>query len=278
MAISIEHRFYGGSIPNNDRSTANLKYLTVEQNLADTAFLLEQIQKNVTLDGSKPRVVINFGGSYSGATSAWFREKYPTVTDGAYFSTNVFSPNHASPQPWTLSSNSPTNPVHRNTMLAGAVSSSGVVNAIWQFENFDKQVAKALDLPTPGCADKLRAVTAAFDATFATGSAGAEKAKTIMNAVNLIDTTLGDADFWYMIADSAAMADQYGAKAGLCTSLLRPYTAANGTATATPTNDALMKNFANFTMGHYGADFPASCFYDSECLKNLTRTVLVCFF
>ena len=40
---------------------------------------------------------------------------------------------------------------------------------------------------------------------------------------------------------------------------------------ATPSNEAVMANFANFTMGHYGASFPASCFYDSECLKNLTN-------
>jgi hypothetical protein len=49
------------------------------------------------------RVVLNFGGSYSGATSAWFREKYPNVTHAAF-------------------------------------SSSGVVNAILDMTAFDEQV------------------------------------------------------------------------------------------------------------------------------------------
>lgn len=235
MAIAIEHRFYGESIPFNDRSVANLKYLSVPQNLADTAMLLESIQANLTRDGSTPRVVINFGGSYSGATSAWFREKYPNVTDGA-------------------------------------VSSSGVVNAIWDFTAFDKQVAKAIDIPVPGCADKLRAVTNAFEAQFAAGTDGASVAKKIMNAANLIGTPLGDSDFWYMIADGAAMADQYGGKAGLCAALIKPYNDAARAGNDAPTGHAIMSNFANFTQTFWGTDFPGGCFYDSECLKDLTRT------
>ena len=62
----------------------------------------------------------------SGATAAFFREKYPNVT-------------HA------------------------ASSSSGVVNAILNFTGFDEQVELAIEKPVPGCAAKLKAVTAAFE-------------------------------------------------------------------------------------------------------------------
>ena len=77
LAVSVEHRFYGASIPFNNRSVAMLKYLTVEQNLADTAAVVLHLQQSIMAEQSSTakRPVINFGGSYSGATSAWFRLK-----------------------------------------------------------------------------------------------------------------------------------------------------------------------------------------------------------
>ena len=45
LMVAVEHRFYGESVPFGDMSTANLKYLTVEQNLADTAAIVEHVQK-----------------------------------------------------------------------------------------------------------------------------------------------------------------------------------------------------------------------------------------
>jgi pimeloyl-ACP methyl ester carboxylesterase len=158
LAVSVEHRFYGQSIPFNNRSVAMLKYLSVEQNLADTAAVVLRVQSTL----KTKRTVINFGGSYSGATSAWFRLKYPHVTDGAS-------------------------------------SSSGVVNAIFNFTQFDAQVATAIDLPTPGCASRLRALTGAFEGEFAKGDAAKKNAKTIMGASNLVGTQLGDNDFWYVV-------------------------------------------------------------------------------
>ena len=59
----------------------------MEQNLADTAAIVEHVQK--TFGKGIRRVVLNFGGSYSGATSAWFREKYPNVTHAAFSSSGV---------------------------------------------------------------------------------------------------------------------------------------------------------------------------------------------
>lgn len=35
LIVALEHRYYGESIPNNSMETINLKYLTVEQALAD---------------------------------------------------------------------------------------------------------------------------------------------------------------------------------------------------------------------------------------------------
>jgi hypothetical protein len=224
LQVAVEHRFYGDSIPFGDRSVANLKYLTVEQNLADTKAVIEAIQANLT----QKRVVMNFGGSYSGATAAFFRIAYPDVTHGTS-------------------------------------SSSGVVNAILNFTEFDELVATAIDRPVPGCAARLREVTAAFERAFARGDAGKATAKKAMGASNLIGTPFGDTDFWYMQADGAAMLDQYGHKKELCTALALPY------AKGHPSDTDLISTFAAAIKQFWGAGFGSTCFYDSECLKDLTK-------
>ena len=76
-------------------STANLKYLSSEQALADTAVFIRTINKYKGYVNPK---WVTFGGSYSGkadyqcrrvksmtlgALSAWFRELYPELTVGA---------------------------------------------------------------------------------------------------------------------------------------------------------------------------------------------------
>jgi hypothetical protein len=217
LAISVEHRFYGKSIPNKDRTVANLQYLSVEQNLADTAAIVEAVQKTL----KKKRAVISFGGSYSGATSAWFRMTYPNVTDGS-------------------------------------ISSSGVVNAILNYTQFDDQVAKAIELPTPGCGAALKAHVAAMEGLFKSGKT--DHVKTVMGAKNLVGTKMGDPDFWYMVADGAAMADQYGQKKKLCEAMTK--------VPATSDPEVLIKNYAAFLAEVWGKEFGTKCFYDSECLKT----------
>jgi pimeloyl-ACP methyl ester carboxylesterase len=81
MSISVEHRFYGSSIPLGSTSTENLKYLTVDQALADYASFIQYIkQQNPRLQSSK---WIVFGGSYSGNLSAWMRLRYPHLVHGS---------------------------------------------------------------------------------------------------------------------------------------------------------------------------------------------------
>ncbi|KAE9550921.1 hypothetical protein FO519_005857 [Halicephalobus sp. NKZ332] len=76
----VEHRYYGYSRPTGDQSTGNLKYLSSEQALADLAVFIDSINKAQSYQNPK---WVTFGGSYSGALSAWFRQKYPDYTVGA---------------------------------------------------------------------------------------------------------------------------------------------------------------------------------------------------
>ena len=70
--LLVEHRFYGDSQPCEDWSVECYKTLSSEQGLADFANFLSSINSDMP---TRPTIVI--GGSYPGALSAWFRDKYP---------------------------------------------------------------------------------------------------------------------------------------------------------------------------------------------------------
>lgn len=111
LLVTLEHRFYGVSVPSGGLSTSNLKYLSSQQALADVASVINYMKQTLSIQGK----FVTFGGSYSGlflhpdsthqstgALSAWFRLKYPHLT-------------------------------------VGSLSSSGVVNAVFNFTDFDVQ-------------------------------------------------------------------------------------------------------------------------------------------
>lgn len=84
-------------------STENYGYLTVEQALADLNRFTGFIKTDIV--GRPDLRFFGFGGSYPGALAAWYRVLYPEAT-------------------------------------VGTLSSSGVVNAILDFPEFDEQVGR----------------------------------------------------------------------------------------------------------------------------------------
>ena len=100
--MTLEHRYYGRSQPFNTWTTSNLQYLSSKQAINDLANFVvafrNQLEASHNVTGTK---IFNIGCSYSGALSAWFRLKFPHIT-------------------------------------VGAISSSGVVNAILDFTAFGK--------------------------------------------------------------------------------------------------------------------------------------------
>jgi serine protease 16 len=88
--LVLEHRYYGESQPFNNWKTENLKYLTVNNALADIAYFLTWINEDlIERYGGEKRKTIVIGGSYPGALAAWFRYKYPHIADGALASSAV---------------------------------------------------------------------------------------------------------------------------------------------------------------------------------------------
>ena len=92
ISVVFEHRYYGFSFPTHDLSTENLRFLTTEQALADEAYFAQNIKfpgmEDVDLT-SKTTAYISYGGSYSGAFSAFLRVKYPDIFWGSISSSGV---------------------------------------------------------------------------------------------------------------------------------------------------------------------------------------------
>uniref|UniRef100_A0AC34F090 Uncharacterized protein n=1 Tax=Panagrolaimus sp. ES5 TaxID=591445 RepID=A0AC34F090_9BILA len=108
----LEHRFYGASQPTGDLSFNSLKYLTSEQALADVKNFI--LAMNTQHNFTNPRW-ITYGGSYSGALSAWARQVYPET-------------------------------------IYAAVGSSGPVQAVVDFTGYLDVVYNALNNYDPKCA------------------------------------------------------------------------------------------------------------------------------
>ncbi|KAM3615582.1 uncharacterized protein V6R79_004372 [Siganus canaliculatus] len=81
LLLALEHRFYGDSVNPDGLNTENLADLSSQQALADLAAFHQFICQTFNL--SHRNTWISFGGSYSGALSAWFRGKFPHLVYGA---------------------------------------------------------------------------------------------------------------------------------------------------------------------------------------------------
>lgn len=77
LLLSLEHRYYGASIPTADLSTPNMRYLSSHQAVGDVALFITQYvlpTYNLSLPSAQ---IVTFGGSYPGALSAWLRLRLP---------------------------------------------------------------------------------------------------------------------------------------------------------------------------------------------------------
>jgi pimeloyl-ACP methyl ester carboxylesterase len=204
LVVALEHRFYGESIPNGNVNTDNLKYLAVDQALADLSSFTTYFKESY---GTKNAPWFVFGGSYPGALSSWYRAAYPDQS-------------------------------------VGSLSSSGVVNCIVDYYQFDMQVAAAIGNE---CADQIKRINGAFERATTTPQG-------FQNALSQFhcESDMWKEDFFYMMADSWSMADQYSAKSQLCSAVLKPG--------ADASDEVLMQTFADFSNSFWGADFCAGGF------------------
>ncbi|KAH9855843.1 peptidase S28 [Lenzites betulinus] len=99
LAIVLEHRYYGESIPVLNFTTDSLRWLNNDQAAADSANFID----NVTFSGIPGDLTapgtpwIYYGGSYGGARAAHMRVLYPDLVFGAISSSGVV---HATIDDW----------------------------------------------------------------------------------------------------------------------------------------------------------------------------------
>ncbi|ESL11974.1 serine carboxypeptidase S28 [Trypanosoma rangeli SC58] len=214
IIISLEHRYYGESLPAPLTNRSMLKYLTVENALADLQAFKRYAEKTVV--GKKVKWLI-VGGSYAGALSAWARATYPEDFDAAW-------------------------------------SSSGVVNAIFDYNAFDGHL---LDVLPGACAAAIRTVFDAFSEAY-----DDPKRRGPMMQTFGTPSYFTKADMAWMLADGSALAVQYGLKDKLC-AWMQPVQRQDP-----------FKQYADLIRLLWGADFTKMCYYSTECLSNASYSYL----
>lgn len=94
VGVVLEHRYYGTSFPTANLSTESLRFLTTEQALADAAYFAQNVKfeglEQYSSDLTAPNTAyIAYGGSYAGAFVAFLRKTYPDIYYGAISSSGV---------------------------------------------------------------------------------------------------------------------------------------------------------------------------------------------
>ncbi|KAG8909078.1 hypothetical protein FRC01_007149, partial [Tulasnella sp. 417] len=90
MSLGAADRYWGKSSPYQNLSTANLKYLTLDQSIEDTRYFVQHAKLPWTkkAKNSSPKAVpwINIGCSYPGVLSAYTQQRYPELFAAAWAS------------------------------------------------------------------------------------------------------------------------------------------------------------------------------------------------
>ncbi|KAJ2939061.1 hypothetical protein O0L34_g10250 [Tuta absoluta] len=80
-----EHRYYGETRPTNDTSVSELRWLTVDQALADLAQFIKIVKSDSFQNGIfRNAKVILTGCSYAGTMVTWMRLAYPHLVDAVF--------------------------------------------------------------------------------------------------------------------------------------------------------------------------------------------------
>ena len=79
MLVFGEHRYYGTSMPFTPNTLGCMNFLTMEQAMADMAYLIDHLREEW---GTAESAFVGFGGSYGGMLGSWFRVHYPNAIDG----------------------------------------------------------------------------------------------------------------------------------------------------------------------------------------------------
>lgn len=80
--FTLEQRFFGDSRPRQDLSVESLRFLTIQQSVADIARFVTFIRENYY--GARNSRVILWGRGYGGNLAVFARQKYPHLGNCSY--------------------------------------------------------------------------------------------------------------------------------------------------------------------------------------------------
>ena len=154
--------------------------MTSEQALADTAFFIDSMNETLLkrADGSHPDWFV-IGGSYPGALSAWFKSQYPNHTIGAW-------------------------------------SSSGVINAIYDYHLFDNSLFTSMSKSGADCPDQVVLHYTFIEEQFTAGT----NIDRICQIFGIEPANLNEKDFFWFFADIYTIGVQYGNRTAQCDMLI----------------------------------------------------------
>lgn len=213
--VSLEHRYYGKSSPFKTHTTKNLRFLSSKQALFDLAAFRQYYQDSINTRLNRSSVDnpwFVFGISYPGALSAWFRLKFPHLT-------------------------------------CGSLASSAVVQAIYNFTEFDKQIGISAGSE---CKAALQEINGLVEKRLTTDG---HELKELFGASELKI----DGDFLYFLADAAVIAFQYGNPDILCSPIVK----------AKLSGEDLLDAYAKYVKEYYLKKFGVSVqTYNQQHLKD----------
>eukprot|EP00744_Colponema_vietnamica_P011132 GILI01015663.1.p1 GENE.GILI01015663.1~~GILI01015663.1.p1 ORF type:complete len:479 (+),score=119.79 GILI01015663.1:96-1532(+) len=204
--FTLEHRYYGPSMPAPFTDFVTLRTLQVDQVLADLAGFRDFAQQQYF--GARNMAWYCAGGSYSGALSTWLRQAYPEK-------------------------------------FVAAWASSGVVNARFEFYEFDDSLLRVIPRV---CAENIRTVFQLWEQMWDSDPASVQ-------AIFGTPAYFTKEDMAWMLSDGGAMAVQYGSKYFLCDSMV-------------PLPADPLATYANVIQTLWGQSFTSNCYYSTECLSN----------
>jgi pimeloyl-ACP methyl ester carboxylesterase len=82
LLIYTEHRYYGQTTPTPNLVLDNMRFLNIDQALADLAHFITYMKEQIPGIRNSPVVLV--GCSYSGTMVTWFMQKYPHLAVGAW--------------------------------------------------------------------------------------------------------------------------------------------------------------------------------------------------
>ncbi|CAJ1942415.1 unnamed protein product [Sphenostylis stenocarpa] len=170
-----------------------------------------------------------FGGSYSGALSAWFRLKFPHLT-------------------------------------CGSLASSAVVLAVYNFTEFDRQVGESAG---PECKAVLQEATQLVEHKLASNGRELKAVFDADDvcSIPLLHFPCKNGDFFYYLADAAATAFQYGNPDKVCLPLVNAKKAGEDLVRAClGTMDAYAKYVKEYYAGSFGVNVQV---YDQKWLPQM---------